>query len=89
MRMDHIKEIKSLLKSGKLVFGVQQALKEIAGNGLNKVYIASNCSEEAVKSIEHAAGFNETEVIRLNIPNEELGIVCRKLFSISVLGIRK
>ena len=86
---DPIKEIKSLLKTDKLVIGLETTMKAISAGKLAKVYLASNCSDDISGKVNHYASLGGVEVITLDLPNDELGIVCRKMFHISVIGICK
>jgi len=84
-----IKELKSVLNTGKLVMGTEQTLKELKKSTLSKVYLASNTPDNVKEDIEYYAELAEVEVISLSVPNEELGVMCQKPFYISVLGVRK
>jgi large subunit ribosomal protein L30e len=88
-KQDPIKEIKSLLKTDKLVIGTEKVMKALSAGKLAKVYLSSNCPVEITDKVAHYAALNSTDVTKLDIPNDELGIVCRKMFHISVLGICK
>ena len=82
-------EIKKLLKSDKLVIGTDRVLKGLRKGELEKVFLALNCNEETKGDIKHFAELSDAKVEELEIPNEELGILCKKVFSVSVIGILK
>ncbi|MFW6013705.1 MAG: ribosomal L7Ae/L30e/S12e/Gadd45 family protein [Nanoarchaeota archaeon] len=84
-----IKELKSVLNTGKLVMGTEQTLKELKKNSLTKVFLASNTPDNVREDVEYYAGIAGAEVVALSVPNEELGVMCQKPFYISVLGVRK
>ena len=78
-------ELKKALK-GDVIFGTDRVIKKLKLGKLKKVFLAKNCKEEVKEDILYYAKLAKTEVIELKIPNDEVGMVCRKPFSISVLG---
>lgn len=73
--------------SKKLVFGTERNLKLLKNNRLKRIYVASNCKDDVRKDIKHYG--NYIEVIELEITNKDAGVVCKKPFSISVIGLTK
>lgn len=73
--------------SKKLVFGAERNLKLLKNNRLKRIYVASNCKGDVKKNIKHYG--NDIEVIELEITNKDVGVVCKKPFSISVIGLTK
>lgn len=84
-----VDEIKKQLKTGKLLLGVNQTLKNLKLGKLEKVFVSSNCKQSVLDDINYYCSFSNTPVVQLGVPNTELGVVCRKQFSISVLGLLK
>jgi len=82
-------EIKKLLKTKKLVIGTEITIKRLKAGKLAQVFVSSNCPDKIKKDIEYYSKLGGTNIIKLKIPNDELGIVCKKPFSISVLGVIK
>jgi large subunit ribosomal protein L30e len=82
-----IEEVKKLIKQKKVVIGSERALKSLRQNKLAKVMLAVNCKKETLETVMHYAKINQAEVVTLKYPNDELGVLCKKPFSISVLGI--
>ena len=87
--MEAIEEIKKNLGSEKLLLGQKETLKNLKLNQVEKVFLASNCDEAVKKEIEYYCGLNNTQIVELNIPNDEIGIISKKQFSISVLCLLK
>ena len=48
-----------------------------------------NCPDEVKESIKRYAGLSKAEIEELDMPNDELGIACKKPFSISIAGVVK
>ncbi len=82
-------EIKKLLESEKLVIGKDRTLKYLRKGELVKIFLASNLDSESLEDIEHYAGLSGVEVVKLTQTNDELGIFCKKPFSIAVMGLLK
>ena len=78
-------DLKKAVKEEKLVFGTDRTLKMIREGKAKKVFISSNCPKQVREDIKHYATIAGMEVNELKEPNEELGIICKKPFSISVL----
>ena len=81
------KSLKAEVLSGKAVIGKESVLKQLKNKKLTKVYLASNCPGQLKSDLEHYAKLAGTKLIALNQDNEELGILCKKNFFVSVLGI--
>ena len=56
---------------------------------VQKVFLSSNCPAGIEKDLSYYAGLSGAEVHKLEYPNDELGVVCKKPFSISVLAVLK
>ncbi len=79
-------EIRKLLGTDRLLIGTERVLKALRRGELAKVVLASNCSHRVRDDVHRYAG--SATVIGLDVPNEELGVYCKKPFNIQVLGIR-
>ncbi len=84
-----IDEIKNNLKSKRLVLGASVAVKSLKRGSLAKVFLSSNCPESLRKDIAHYCGISGCSVETLDVQNDELGVVCKKLFPVSVVGLLK
>lgn len=82
-------EIKKMLKAGNLVIGTKKSLENLKLGKVEKALMSSNCPAAVEKSISHYAGMSTAEVHKLEYTNEELSVICRKPFSISVLSLLK
>jgi large subunit ribosomal protein L30e len=87
--MSDLEEIKKNLKTDKIVIGTEETIKDLKLGKLKKVFLSANCKESVIKDITHYCGLSNTELVTLDIPNDELGISCRKQFPISVLSLLK
>ncbi len=82
-------EIKRMLKAGNIVIGTERTIKSLRKGHVQKVLVSSNCSANVEQNIHYYAGLSGAEMHKLDVPNDELGIICKKPFSISVLAVLK
>ena len=82
-------ELKKIVKAGNVILGTEKAVKSLRLGKVEKIMLSSNCPAGIENDITYYAGLTETEVHKLDFPNDELGIICKKPFSISVLAIVK
>lgn len=84
-----MEEIRKVLGSEKLILGKEKTMKELRKGNLVKVFIASNLDAQTKKDLEYYKEINDFELVDANMTNEELGTLCRKPFSVAVLGLLK
>ena len=84
-----IDDIKKALEANKIVIGAEETLKKIKLGRLSKVFVSSNCPGNIKGDLERASKVAKLDFVILDKNNEELGVVCKKPFSISVLSILK
>ncbi len=82
-------EIKKLLETEKIVIGADRVEKLLRQGKISKVFVTLNCKESIRDDIESYARISKTEFVQLEIENDEMGIACKKPFSISVVGVVK
>ncbi len=83
---DEIKNLKTKVQDGKAVIGTQEVLHALKNKTIGTVYIAKNCPAKARDDLMYYANLAGITCIELEYTNEELGILCKKNFFISVLG---
>jgi len=82
-------EIKNAIKKNKLIIGTEKTLKSLKLGKLSKVFLSKNCPDQIVDDINHYAKMSKTMVVKVDVNNDELGIICKKPFLISVLSVKK
>jgi large subunit ribosomal protein L30e len=82
-------QIRKLMDAGKLVIGTGRSLKMLRAGRLSDVFLASNCTSMTEETFNKYCALAGVEVKKLSVPSDELGIVCKKPFAISVLGVLK
>jgi len=83
----NVEEIRKLLKEEKLIIGTDRTIKMLRLGKLGKIFVSANTRDEA--DILHYSGLNKTEVVKLKYPNTELGVICKKPFAVSVIGVKR
>ena len=81
-----LNELKKALTEKGLVIGSNNVISRLKNGKLKKVFMASNCRNDIASDVERYCKINVIELIKMDKTNEELGILCKKPFSISVLG---
>jgi large subunit ribosomal protein L30e len=82
-------DIRKLIKAKKLVIGTDRVAKLARLGKLDKVFMSQNAPKKVVEDLEHYCKLGKTELIKVSYANDELGELCNKPFSISVLGVIK
>jgi len=84
-----VSEIKKNLKSKHIVLGTNLTVKQLKLGKVSKVFLSSNSPESVKKDIDYYSSISECSVENLDMPNEELGVICKKPFSVSIVGLLK
>jgi len=82
------KELKTVFKTGKTVLGSKKALNLTKTGKVKMVILSSNCPVTIKNSISNLAQFSKTAIYPSSLSSYELGRICDKPFSISVIAIR-
>lgn len=81
--------LRKLAASNTLIIGTDKTLKELKKGKLEKVLLSSNCKEETKETIKQYCKLSKIQCEELKEDDAEIGIICRKQFSISVAGVAK
>ncbi len=81
--MTPVETLKQDLKKSKPFYGVEVTLKKLRAEKVSKIYLSNNCT--ASETIKRYATQNNVEVVELDVNNVEVGVVCKRPHSISVL----
>ncbi len=81
-------ELKKLMTAKRVIIGTERTIKHAQQNKLARVIVTKNCPLAVRKQLQTACGTTLVceEIERLN---SELGMLCKKPFAISVLGITR
>ncbi len=82
--MNNIEELKQDLKKATPLIGIEVNLKKLRKGEIKKLYLAKNCKDkDTLLKYAKNAGII---ILTLEQNNVELGVLCKKPFSISALG---
>ncbi len=84
-----MEEIKNILEKENVVFGTDEVIKNLKKGRIAKVLIAKNCNENTKRDLKRYSTLHDFELNFLDIDNDELGSLCKKLFSVSLVGVLK
>ena len=84
---DETEFLKTKAQQGQVLIGLDRVLKSIKGNKVNKDFLASNCPPKMKEDVTYYATLAQVPVLEAKLNNEELGLVCKKNFLVSVVGI--
>ena len=86
---DELNELKKSLKEGKVIIGTSNTMKKLRSGKLKKIWLSGNVPKGIKEDISDYSGLNSVEVVSLDVPNDELGVLCKKQFSVSVVSLIK
>ena len=84
--MTALEELKIALKEQKPTLGTQESMKLLKLGEAKTVFLAQNCPPSVRDDIKHYAELSGAKVVELDIPDDEVGILCKKRHSVSVLS---
>ncbi len=79
--------LRAKLLTQEVIIGKERALKALQQGKLSAVLLARNCPETMRADVEYYAKLTKTPFVILEQSNEEVGILCKKNFLISIVGI--
>lgn len=81
--------IKVAYKTGKVVYGKSQVLRQIRQNPFKMVIISNNCPSELVNQLQHYNSLSENPIFIYKYIGSswDLGLAMGKPYMISIIGI--
>ena len=86
---DLANDIRLAVDSGETALGINKVIDSIKGNTAKLIIAASINKTEALQDVMHLAKISDLSVITFEGNSLELGAICGKPFSVSVLSIIK
>jgi len=87
--VDVNREIERVVKTGKVFFGCNCAVKNALEGKVKLIVLAENCPEEAKRKIEYYSKLSNVPVMIYKGSGRDLGEICGKPFTVSALSIRE
>ena len=85
----NVAELRKLVVNKSLVIGTKKTLKELKKGNLSMIFLTSNCAESVKENIKQYCKLSNVPFEELKEDDAEIGILCKKQFSISVMGVLK
>jgi ribosomal protein L30E len=83
-----MKNITDILKNTKkIIIGKQETIKQLRAGKISEVLVASNFNDK--ETVQKLIKLTGAKMQVLSQKNDELGALCKKPFSISVIGLKK
>lgn len=82
-------DLKKHVGDKKLVLGRDRVMKLLRKDSLKEIFLAVNCSSSIKDDIDSLAKKFKVPVTLLKITNDDMGVVVKKPFSVSVAGLQK
>ncbi len=80
-------DIRLAVDSGEVVVGSRDVLRTIKKNTSKLVITAKNIDEKNAMEIKHLANISNLKVLDFDGSSTELGSICGKPFSVSILSV--
>jgi large subunit ribosomal protein L30e len=87
--IDINKAISTTVKTGKILFGTNNAIKNAKAGRAKLIIVASNCQQKIRGDIEYYCRLSNIPVTIYKGTSIDLGAVCGKPFKVSALTIRE
>ena len=84
-----VADLKKYVESKKAILGTQRTMKQLKAGALAKVFVSANIPQEVKEDIAHYSKLYNVELVELDKPNTDVGVMCKKQFPISVLSVLK
>ncbi|MBY9006291.1 MAG: 50S ribosomal protein L30e [Candidatus Lokiarchaeota archaeon] len=81
--------IKVALKTGNIVCGKNQVLKQLRENPYKMLIVANNCSQDIINELNHYNHISKSiiPIHTYKSSSWDLGLACAKPYMISIIGI--
>lgn len=83
------KAISTAVKTGKVLFGGNNAIRKAKTGKAKLIVIANNCPEGTRQDIEYYGALSGIPIFIYNSSSIDLGAVCGKPFMVSALTVRE
>lgn len=79
--------IKKNIKTDKLTLGKDTTQKNLINAKLSKVFVAKNLDDKSLEDLKYYSNLTSTDLVILDMDNDDLGTYCKRPYSISVIGL--
>ncbi len=87
--IDINKAIATTIRTGKVLFGADNAVRNARIGKAKLIIVAANCPQKIRGDIKYYCRLSDVPIVIYNGTSIDLGSVCRKPFMVSALTIRE
>ena len=87
-REDPLKEIRKAVQENKLLIGTLETMKQLKLGKVKKVFLTANAPKAVMDDVAYYGSLAKTPFVVLKETNEDLGVVCKKPYAVSVAAIK-
>jgi large subunit ribosomal protein L30e len=87
--MTSIADIIQAEKKKKALYGSDRTIKALKNGKLAEVILSSNCPDRTVDLVKNLAKLSNTKINKSKHDSKELGVACKKPFSVTIIGLLK
>ena len=80
-----MEQLKDAFKEKTLTYGFKEPLKKVKTKKVDTVFIAQDCPDNMRQDLTLNAKVSGVNIIELDGTSQEIGAVCKKPFSVTVL----
>ncbi len=84
-----LSELKKHAGSKKLIIGKDRVLKMLRKNNIKEIFLSANCGPDTLEDVESFAKKFDVKISRLKITNDDMGVVVKKPFAVSIAGLQR
>jgi len=81
-----VEALKKALKDKTFTLGTDETIKKIKLGKVSTIFLAKDCNSSVREKILNYKKKSKLDVVELDINSAEIGALCKKQFSISVLS---
>ncbi len=82
-------ELKKVVGDKKMLIGATKTVAEMKKGNVKKIFLAANCDVKTRATIESNAKVLSVDVAQVEVSSEEMGVLVKKPFSVSVISLSK
>lgn len=86
-QIDIIRELRTAMKTGKVILGTRKTLKSLLLGKSKLVVITSNVPPEVREDVYRYAKLSGVKVVEINVSSVDLGAMLGKPFSVALLSV--
>ncbi|MFT4303911.1 MAG: ribosomal L7Ae/L30e/S12e/Gadd45 family protein [Candidatus Woesearchaeota archaeon] len=84
-----LEDLKKIAQSEQVVFGSNQVIRKLKRGEIKKIFLASNVPAKIEEDIRYNANISGIEIEVIDMPNDEFGMIFKRVHPVLTMGIAK